>query len=129
MDIISLIRMIRGRLGTHSSVSQSSYLIEEDSINKLIEEDSLNKLIEEPYPTVFPVAPEPPAEPLSLNLYKGHGVLDVNSGLEPTVIIENGLVRVWYTGLDYTNASYAYGVVPELEKKKQSKGFSGLEYL
>lgn len=46
-----------------------------------------------------------------LNLYNDYGVMSEQSGLEPTVIVENGLVRVWYTFEDYIDATYAPGGV------------------
>jgi hypothetical protein len=41
--------------------------------------------------------------------YKGIGVFAQEKGLEANVIVENGLVRVWYTHLNYINSNYAIG--------------------
>jgi hypothetical protein len=54
-------------------------------------------------PGVAQATPTPPS------LYKGHGVISTYSGLEPTVIVENGLVRVWYTAMNYLSSAYAPG--------------------
>lgn len=102
----------RVQLGTHSSPSPPSvnYLIEEDSLNYLIEEDSLNRLIEQP--TILKLS-EPIAPPdLSIiNSYRSHGVIAEGSGFESTVLVENGIVRIWYSKASLTNETYAYGGV------------------
>lgn len=46
---------------------------------------------------------------LPLTLYLGHGVMSQGSGLEPTVIVENNLVRLWFKAEDYTSPAYAPG--------------------
>jgi len=64
-----------------------------------------------------PIAPLPAnnlslpinANQVPINLFNKTGVIAPYSGLESTVIVENGLVRVWYTAEDYLNPSYAVG--------------------
>ena len=60
----------------------------------------------------------------SLQLYQGHGVYAPFTGLEPSVIAENGVVRIWYTAENNTGAAgnypfsgqrIAYGEISEAE--------------
>ena len=42
------------------------------------------------------------------SLYRGHGVFAPYTGLEPTAIVENGVLRLWYTAEENSGASGAY---------------------
>ena len=42
------------------------------------------------------------------SLYRGHGVFAPYTGLEPTAIVENGLLRLWYTAEDNDGSGRAY---------------------
>ena len=61
----------------------------------------------QPVPAAVNAVPTP-ASAITPTLYKGHGVFAPYTGLEPTAIVENGLLRLWYTAEDNSGASGAY---------------------
>ena len=48
------------------------------------------------------------APALAPTLYRGHGIFAAYTGLEPTAIVENGLLRLWYTAEENSGAAGAY---------------------